>query len=460
MTTKLTFLLCLLLAVACVPTELTPTPQEALAEITIPAARPTQTATLRPETPTPHPTPYPATSTQTSPFFFEEIDPNAPTSTPTLTPTPTPTLISHYDLPAWINDPNAKVFGVIGSDFEEYRNPEEPLNLINVSTGEIFRVPVPEDSREFIWGQDDRGIYFQYSYIYRKQYERVYIASGEIIRFDTASLLFPKGELSPNRQYLAYVSDTLPYKLLIENLANGDIITSTYTFPAENNSNYKKILWSPNNQLIGVSHLVDNGPAFAIFTLAGEVFRQYHNINNIIGWSPTNSDQISYIEGITYDDWWANYSESRPCILDIQTSQTNCLTEINAWHEREGIEIQIPSTWSPDGSQIVFLYAMLYPNGGGVCTIDITTQVIDCPITPEILLTDEYKNYYGDSPANVVRIIWSPDGMYLLLQVDSCGLGCDDGTMTQVATIARDGSDYRLWGIHGWEFGWRPDLNR
>jgi hypothetical protein len=54
---------------------------------------------------------------------------------------------------------------------------------------------------------------------------------------------------------------------------------------------------------------------------------------------------------------------------------------------------------------------------------------------------------------------WSPDGRYIALAIDPFGPGSDDRTLTQVATIARDGTQFHVWGFGGlWEAEWRPPV--
>jgi hypothetical protein len=44
-----------------------------------------------------------------------------------------------------------------------------------------------------------------------------------------------------------------------------------------------------------------------------------------------------------------------PCVLDIETNTTDCLTQVTRWREN-GIENTGYYQWLPDGSGISFLY--------------------------------------------------------------------------------------------------------
>ena len=132
------------------------------------------------------------------------------------------------------------------------------------------------------------------------------------------------------------------------------------------------------------------------------------------------------------------------------------MSEVTSWREN-GVDKTGYYEWLPDGSGISFLYwHRTGERKAGLCIIDITSRDISCPVNETHIFPAAIGPEVGGFPY-LVGYKWSPDGRYIALAIDPFGPESDDRTLTQVATIARDGSQFYLWGFGGiWNAEWRP----
>jgi hypothetical protein len=137
-----------LLLAACTPDSPTPTP---LAAVPLTTARWTATATAQPEST--------ATATPLRPTAMPipiDTDPPQPSLTPRPInkPVPTTTFANHYDLPDWINDPEASVLLLhTVTDWGD----DLLLSFVNAATGERFDLPGLGYTWDVGWGEDEIG---------------------------------------------------------------------------------------------------------------------------------------------------------------------------------------------------------------------------------------------------------------------------------------------------------------
>jgi len=364
--------------VACTGTN-SPTPIPSDAEVKIEVTT-TSTIAIPSPTTTQLPT-IPPTATQTS----------GPTSTnqPTLTPTSTATLST---LPDWFSEPTANIL-ILGNK----GNPR--VTIFNAETGDFQVVN---------------------EYPVRKAIEE---------GFDNEPNT-DEDSLSPNGRYQVKI-------------VNDNRVSSVRVFDKETNLTTELLnpflnhmtldaeftelatpYWSSDGEFLAViyekfydgdSYQFDSN--LAIYKASGEIFEQYKNTAPIWKnpWSPDTSYRILYTEG------WRT-----PCILDIIKNKTTCLEVIHDWAISENVS-PFNYIWSPDASQISFVYNN---NDGltGLCYIELITNDIKCPVTPGDLYFDE--QFYA-------RVhYWSPDGNYLALFFDEFGAGSDVfGTRHKVSVV-------------------------
>jgi hypothetical protein len=447
------FLLCCgWLLAACTPESPTAT---LVAAVPISTARFTATATARPveATATPTATLLAATATQT--VVAEAATPGPtvtpqPTSTATATATPFPT---HYDVPAWASDPGTAVlltttaYDLGGSMF---------ITLINPATGERFNVASPPYNDDVIWVQDVNGIYFQYErnyvdgeYIRTLHLEQVNIETGEIRHMPTPDTSRGRMVEAADGRHIAYVSGQGQDSLItIDNVAAGSSVTLADPFNGRY-PHHNELTWSPDGNLLMVLKY-DFGEdrddpvevGLVIYTADGDVFRSYGDFRRP-QWAPDSSYRLLYNE---VDDGGIY----RPCILDVVANSTNCVEAFKGWREEQAVETGWHQ-WLPGGERISFAYWNREGTKTGLCIIELTSSEMNCPID-QTILSEDYLSW-GEG-VFIIGYEWSVDGDYLWLRLNPFAPGGDDGSYEHIATIASDGSQFRVWGI-GHEAYWR-----
>lgn len=422
-------------AVAAAPTS-TPSPPS-------PTITPTLESTL---TPTPNPSP---SFTPEPPATTKPSSTPRPTRTPTPSPTPTP---DHFDLPTWLANPNVTVLAtIIGYGYED-----GTMSFLNLDTSERFDLPLPPWVRDLTWGQDDRGSYFEYEIkesirntVTTIAIARVYVTTGEIAYLEPPLAGSGRVDPSPNGRHQTRV--TSDETITIEDTQTGQIISLEDPFRGKYPDSVDA-RWSPGGDLLAVVYYDFSIPfqamgGLAIYTVEGTVYRQFEGILSV-NWAPDNTYRILY--GQTDAD--GHYI---PCILTTADNTSACFSAVADWGELQGVETG-GYTWSPDAGQISFIYWSDYPDLGGLCVMELIGTEITCLITEQTMGGGDESEVYD--PTYVVRYQWSPDGRYLWLLIDPFGPGSDDRSYSEIATIARDGSQYQVWGS-GHEAFWRPPIN-
>ena len=370
----------LLTLAACTPDEIVPeesvvsapisvtreTATPEVAVVTVTAVPPTITvipsATATAVLPTIAPTSLP-TETNTSTPTTRPTTTLQPTETPTSAPTPLPT---HYDLPVWLNDPEAEV--LMAAMFPEYNSEEPIIIFINVSSGEKFYFPVLYRdilSTDLAWGRDENGLYFEFT------------------QNETVTVAYNRSNKIPKYIHRVY-------------LATGDVIVLAPDTVSEVDSEFD-INYRPVEQ-------------------QGEEF------------------------GYTY-----------PCIEGV------CFEEVLAWAEEASVRVGMYEL-SKNGKMIEFVYWGYEPDSSGLCQIEIENHALTC-------LLDESNFGEPDNHGRIYYILelldWSLGEEYLAFVANNWSPGGDDASTFQIATIAKDGSQFQIWG---WSWGlekvfWRPPIN-
>ncbi|MEW5988618.1 MAG: hypothetical protein AB1791_18480 [Chloroflexota bacterium] len=369
------------------------------------------------------------------------------TPTPTRTPKATSASLTHYDLPAWVSDPDAAVLLALLSpelDGEPF------ISLLNPATGEHLDISALPHTWRLSWGQDAEGLFFQFRYeekrgISDEDYvERIYVMTGEVRRLLASEVEQGREAVAPGGRHLARVSGwpESPATVTIEDRQTGRRVT--LDDPFEGRLEWAEIEWSPTGDLLAVQrrHFVERGEprvaALAIYDSDGGLFRQYNDLDGH-SWAPDNSYQILYITGEEFPYY-------RPCLLDIKDNTTRCITDLVAWSESQAVHTS-GYEWAPDGRHVSFVYWGRQDNNvAGLCTIAIEGGEVSCLVGKETIGEENFVHGYW----------WSPDGRYLGFIVSPRNPGSDDGTLDQLATVAGDGSQYRVWGSGHPPVLWRP----
>jgi hypothetical protein len=384
-----------------------------------------------------------------------EIARFVPSLTPRPSSTPTPMIPTSYILPAWVNDPQAVVL------LAPLRSPtdrdETVVSLLNAGTGERFDLWASEDYWHVKWSETTEtglALIFYPPWIIGDDHEDLYLHQVDINTGQMSQLPFSninsEVQSAPGGYFAA---DTIDQAVIIIDQQTGQEITLNDPFNGRY-PDYVTISWSVDGTLLAVQRYdrddVNRGPAMtglAIYTADGRLYRYYADVRSW-AWAADGSYQLLNSVG----DYFEN---GEPCILDIQANTMDCLSEVTVWREN-GIEKTGYYQWLPDGSGISFLYWNHAPRAAGLCIMNMISRDITCPVN-ETLLTPAYLG--AGAMTYIVDYQWSPDGRYLVLDIDPCGPECDDRTATQVTTIARDGSQFHVWGFGlSWNAEWRPQI--
>jgi hypothetical protein len=444
--------LLIILLAACTPADSTPTTATVIANAPITTARWTATATAAPPTATNTPTPLPPTTSPTPTATTTTTPLATPTRRPSPTPRPsvTPT-VSFYTLPAWVTDPEAAV--LLTSSLHSSSREPSTVVLLNAETGEWFDLLQTEGYWQVEWRQAETGLTLIYADNYVAQ---VNIFTGRVNYLSTSDA-FPPGLDAPGGRYVAdWTGERGMEVVTIEDKNSGQVVTLEDPF----NGRYAertRIDWSADGALLSVlrydfdeERVTPPLTGLAIYTADGRLYRYYTNVR-IWSWAADGSYRL-----LTYvGDYFEN---GEPCILDIQVNTTECLGEVAAWRTANGIEKTGYYEWLPDGSSLSFIYWDHASGRTGLCVTGLANRQIDCPVNEGVFAPAVIGAEVGGR-AWLVGYEWSPDGRYLWLQVDPFGPESDDRTLTQLATVASDGTNFRVWGFGGWFAEWRPLLS-
>ncbi|MCL4262123.1 MAG: hypothetical protein KJ069_02865 [Anaerolineae bacterium] len=412
-------------------------------------AQPPSTATTIsptiPDTATPDPS-------QTTDLQIIERTPSTPVSTntprPTFTPSPTPTP-AVFDLPEWVADPAVNVL-LLGSYHDN-----ETITLFNADTGEQFEIHVETSdlSPQWLWQE---GNYFLSPTSPRIGQDVIDIETGEVVKLaDVNEDVW--SALSPDGRYIAHIieKDERTDVITIKDQETG-VEKELYNPFQDSSGDYWQSgqpHWSPDGALLAVVYdkrdYYDNSDYdLAIYMPSGELFRQFGNMRTFwyAPWSPVLPYRMLVTDG-------QSYISRQPCILDVIENKQNCIETIA---ERVDNQNVWPTNyiWSPDGSKISFIHFAREErvNINGVCYIELATEEIFCPITPDDLQLEEQIN---------PRLhFWSPNGRHLILFLDRHGM-VDVSSPLAGALVNSDGQNFQ---IIGRDFSlpytnpWRPSI--
>jgi len=369
------------------------------------------------------------------------------TPPPSFTPPPSATPVPpSFSFPAWVNDPQATVLLV------DLRSPtdrdETIISLLNAGTGEQFDLWSSEDDWQVRWQETETGL----TLVVPDEPElyQIDVKTGQVSQLPY-STVYPGIPLAPGGRYAA---DVIDQAVIIIDQQTGQEITLNDPFNGRY-PDHVSISWSVDGALLAVQRYdwdeVNSGPAMtglAVYMADGRLYRYYADTRSWL-WAADSSYRLLTAVG----DYFEN---GEPCILDIQINTVDCLGEVTTWHNNDGTIGYYE--WLPDGSGISFLYWNRGGRTSGLCIMDLASREIACPINETILAPSNLGADVG-GVTYLVDYQWSPDGRYLVLDIDPSSPEGDDRTLTQVATIARDGSQFHLWGFGlSWNAEWRPQI--
>lgn len=471
---SLLYCLFICLLAACAPTALPQPTETAVTPNTRAATRPVTLATPRPSsTPAPPIIFFPTGTSTPLPGPIPTLVPtHMPISpVPTSTPRPTATRVSlpaSYNLPPWVHDPQAAVLVTLLLNNADYEFVDGlHIALLNIDSGEHFELQPLNEFASAGWrhtGPDDAPVLNLRFWVPETPYE----GHSEPFELDTSTGRLSQAaesyfghrdrEIAPGGRYMAEKIGQLgSEEAKIVDLESNQEIILFDPF----NGHYRtgmRFEWSSDGSLLAVQRLkrwVEGEAAtfstdLAIYTVDGQLYRFYDGLYNW-GWAPDGSSRlITTVE--------AYYINGEPCILDVQTSTTECLPEVVTWHESGLVNANAANAnaanigvtnidkyqWLPDSSGLSFIYWNEQARMGGHCILDLSTHDISCPVNETILAQ---ANDRPITYSYVLQYEWSPDGRYIVLEINPYQPRMPNLILTKIATIARDGSDFRVWGF-------------
>lgn len=376
----------------------------------------------------------------------------APTNTPrpTFTPSPTPTL-AFFDLPEWVADPMVNVL-LAGIDERSHLR----LSLYNAETGEHFDLPINLSSYDLPsrWTITEEGFFIElHHYIpagsQNRLIEEINLQTGEVRQLEVPQEFLQGVQRinSPGGRYTLHIirNENSPPQVTIIDGANDTRIDLSGPF-----SNYYKdsitARWSPDNTMVAIISDHWDGDfaqprehAISVYSAFGELLQEYENYFSHLNWSPTPPHQllISRLDG----------DLQTPCILSFSENALICLEKIADWRDQNEVKTH-QFMWSPDGTRVSFIYWNNETMNNGLCYLHLENDEIVCPITSEHLQNEQF----------VILHTWSPDGRYLVVDINPWGPESHDGGFTSLAIVSSDGRSFQPLGDSAHVWAWRPSI--
>jgi len=350
------------------------------------------------------------------------------------------------DVPSWLADDDMRVVAAVLGDGS---GPGYSFSLLGAETGQRYDIPASEALGAFGWACDDQGCFFMYGNIvgYSGQYgtmysHRVFVTDGTFTKVDT-----PKPQPTPfvseptDIYHAAVISRDTQKEVWITDTRTGQATVLEDPFGGQY-SDEVDLAWSPNGEFLAVTRrsyadapYVRLTGALAVYSISGQIYRVGAGIEDAV-WSPESSDKMLVTDGGQFD-------ERLPCILIISSMEKNCLNKVAEWRDDLGIRAA-GYQWAGDSQHVGFMY--WGRTFGGLCTVSVDGQQIDCPVTDKQLGTERF----------VVAFKWSQRGDYVWMLLDRVDPMADEQLSPEVATSDRDGKSFRVWG-NGLEWcAWRP----
>lgn len=373
------------------------------------------------------------------------------------TPTPaSPEIIPiSYNLPEWINDPQATIgmtisdvsgdsfkftflnFGTKdsfeisassnvlmgyfwmpdGTHFGFLASDMQTAFLVNLESGKVEQIPISENAVRFLKGverdkfieplivQDVSANDFTFLPLYRQEYS-----------YDLSYIADYDFQNSDNRT------------IIVQNAGSGEI---TYiTSPSDEFCNIEH-MWSPVKSELAIlrSKMFDGcgrmgmppGERIEIYKPDGERLASFEGSFSDPTWSPDGSK-------ILYGDKLSN----SPCILDLILATKRCIREIARNHPNANTIHAL--SWSMDGKQIYYMYSSA--DESGWCVYNLMNGDIFCP-------TDGLQELEDFS---IVRYKVSPNERFLMFHFGGSCATCDYWANPNVGIIGKDGSNFYTLG--------------
>jgi hypothetical protein len=425
-------LICAVAMVSCTPA-VDPVP------VTRPQVQETATVTQRPEaTPTSIQTP---TTEVVLPSLTPTIQASATvlpsrTPRPSSTPTPTPTPITHYALPAWVDDPDVPV--LLAEAVSEENDRDTAISLFNVLTGERWDILSNPYHASFAWKQSNGELFIWLGYPSSTAAD----APGPL----RVHISVPDGKIN---QVSPAVPGTLSHdgRSLVRSLSPGQ--TALFT-PYESgletedgilladpfNGRYidsASVSWSPDDayfSILRVDFPADQGGEYlyglAIFTASGQLFRAYDGVRGQ-EWAPVGPPRILHS---------VNSAEGHqiPCLTNVVNDENRCFYNLKNWLPEPAVDIY-QFRWSPDSSRISFLTY----DPPALCYLELATEQVNCLVNAADFVMNDVQFY-------PVGHRWSEDGRYLSIFMNPNGPRSDDATNNFLAVVTAEGQDFRILG--------------
>lgn len=369
------------------------------------------------------------------------------TSTPTKTPTPPENFPLAYNLPEWINNPEATVgmtisdidgdvfkfaflnFGTEdsfeistssnvvmgyfwipdGTHFGFLSSDMQTVFLVNLESGQMEQIPIPQHAIRFI------------KRIEREKFIEPLFIHGTYPNDFTFLPLYHQ-DYSYDLRYIAdYDFQNIDNKpIIVENIETGQIVHITNPSDKFCNIEY---MWSPVKSELAIfrSKLLDEcgmmgmppGERIEIYKPDGEKIASFDGSFTDPTWSPDGSK-------ILYGDEVSN----SPCILDINLATKRCLREITRKHPN--VNTINALRWSMDGKQIYYT----------LCVYNLMNGDDFCPTDGLQALKD----------FDIVRYRVSPDERFLMFHFGGSCATCDYWDNPTVGVIGKDGSNFYTLG--------------
>jgi hypothetical protein len=349
-----------------------------------------------------------------------------------------------YDIP--VPTEARKYFWYDNIHFGFLSNDLQTIYLIDVSSGQVVKQPVPNKSTRLLDVSDS----FSALAIKRDP------LSSEDFIFDLAHRTF-ESRYSNNTRYSAerdYSQDE--WQLIVTDSETGEMAWESnpsdgfwdvhFEWSPVNNSHIAFVAGKPDLS-IGLELPMKDVALTVVDIESGEIVSHHEGNIGLFNWS-SDGAKILYKDAASLY-WNFGYGfNGAPCIFNTQTTEESCIEKIPNRPHPEGYTLITTDDyqWSPNGNSIYFTYSYSVQNGmiGNFCIYNLVDENIVCPTDNLSKLPGWDIDWYFGWRISTYDL--SPDGEYVHFCLDSNHpLSDDQGGSSKDGLIDIHGTSLITW---------------
>jgi hypothetical protein len=366
---------------------------------------------------------------------------------------PTPSIQASYNLPGWMAKPNTNIVATITN----WKNSTYQLTFFGENVDEKYEMVIPETLMGYFWQDSTHFGFLDHNTVYILNLQTGKTSSqtipSESLRFlkyqpvgpdVTKALVISKPITASQDFFFVFAYEKNQFSNDWEYYAREDYSGDEKNIILENiNTSETYIATDPEDHLWDINMKWSNHTPAQLAILQSKSFPEGRaHGDQIIVVNPSRKETTgTYIDDYAYDFEWSpddkkflfeKYEKDAPCIFYREENKHRCVYGISS--KGDGV-----FKWSRDQKNILFeYYTYDSSNGdnfsGNFCQFNLENGITICP-TKEI---DELKH-------NAIKDYQiSPDGRYVILQLECSALGMDFACNPIHALMSLDGKNFRI----------------